>query len=350
MYVCFALLINILKFLYICGMEWLMRKRIPFHDELQELFKLEWFYKNLPPRYRPKRTLEDYASNVHLSARLVAELRDAFDDGEGEGERKKRKEEEKALRAKERARIRKQKRKLKKRMEKKNFKASSEDEIKLDEEEPDSPDEDEPTEEDLVKFGDDRIADDKDKFKRKNVALLRIPFDTKVDINVRTRFLYITIGAFVFLALFKFTTSTVYVVHENLTAYGTLSGQISLYSVGIIIFALFCDFKEMYFTYKNVIPARPEWVPYVTVDLTDDVKSLFIGSHQVLLSDITENEAFSKNWIISCAACYLAGCFPWCTFSLIIRDQYLNFGSMRIVTPTLASIFSIVRVSRVGQS
>jgi hypothetical protein len=83
MYICFALLINVIKFVLISAQEWLIRKRLPFHDELQELFKLEWFYKNLPPRFRPKRTLEEYAANVHLSARLVAELRDAFDDGEG---------------------------------------------------------------------------------------------------------------------------------------------------------------------------------------------------------------------------------------------------------------------------
>ena len=120
--------------------------------------------------------------------------------------------------------------------------------------------------------------------------------------------------------------------------YGRYNGKINVASGGILFFAMVCDFKEIYLTLKSIVPITKGLIPPVTLDTAFDVNALFVGNKKVSLEDVREAHTFESSFIILSLLAYLVGCFPWCMFSMIIRDQYLSFDSMRIVTPMLGVI------------
>lgn len=365
LYVMVIVLVNLLKFLYISTADFLIKGRMPFHSEWEDLTKMDRFMKYLPARYRPKKTLESFAGNVHLSARLGSELMDAFKDDEGSGEAKLSKEDQEAIKLAEMERLRKEKKRLKKRLKKKNFQGSSlaqvapgadeADEGKAadnrfnNDDDDDNNDDDEDLLDVLEKNGAGGGADggltdpDKgetelDKFKKSNVGLLRQPFDTRVDdrwIKFFRNYNLFVLGLF---TLVKIGTTSYYEVHQPLLVFGKLRGDLSLTSLAVFFFGFCCDLKEVYYALKNIVPCRPEWVPLITIDLQEDISALFIGEHVIALKDIGEIVTFPVSFVLLNALGFFLGCFPWCLFAIILRDQFLQFSSMRIVTPALAII------------
>lgn len=352
MFVCVAVFISVIKFLYVSVQEYIVRKRIPFADEYNELIQMKWFYQWLPPRFRPKRSLSDYSKDIHMSARLVEDLKNEFNDAEGQGESQVQKEERAKAKKKERERRLKEKKKLMARMKSKHYQATANDskiledaeEVEGDAEEEEGKEEGDDNHDndaEKTKFGIDQMATEMDKFKRQNVALLRIPFDTKSSLEWRQSFAAVSLLFFVVLALFKMATTQYYIVHEQTDPYGTGTQSLSITSAGMIIFAMYADLKEIYHNIKYVVPVRQQWIPYLTVDLTEEINALFVGHHAISLSDITENYTFPASFIRWCAFLFFLGGFPWCLFSLIIRDQFLKFTVMRVVTPTFGVIMML---------
>ena len=108
-----------------------------------------------------------------------------------------------------------------------------------------------------------------------------------------------------------------------------------------------CMYVCMHCVYRS-------WIPLVTIDLSDEVKSLFIGSHIIPIEDIKEYHTYSQRFIQLCFSGttyihtntykhihiyihtyigYVVGVFPWCLFAMLLREAYLDYASMRIVTP-----------------
>lgn len=343
MYVAIATLLAIFKAVYVAIQEWIMHKRYPLQDEFEDLVTMDRIMKFIPARYRPKKRLEDFVGNIHKSARLVAELKDAFKDDEGDGAIVKSKEEIKEERRKEKERLKKEKKKLMKRMKKRNFKDT--DAIKdlaKRQEELESSSESEEEKELVVPEGETKIATDTDKMKRQNMSMLRVPFDTKVDFQLRNYFSFTVLGIYVILFFIQLSTTSYYIVHQSYLAFGVLPGDISLTSLGINFFAFVLDGKEIYSCLKNVICARDEWVPFVTLDLSEEVNSMYIGRHIVQLAEVTETSTFSLDFISACLFSYGLGIFPFSIFSLILRNQFLQFHTMRFITP----FFGLVIISR----
>ena len=52
---------------------------------------------------------------------------------------------------------------------------------------------------------------------------------------------------------------------------------------------------------------RSEWVPLITLDLQEDISSLFIGPHVIKLSDISEFTSFPDWFAIFMAVGYILG-------------------------------------------
>ena len=98
---------------------------------------------------------------------------------------------------------------------------------------------------------------------------------------------------------------------------------------------------QLYHNWKYVVPMNDDWMPFLTMDLTQDGNAIFLGPHSIRLSDVKENNAFGKNFAIMCAVMYLLGSFPWCMFSLVIREMYLPFEVTRILAPTLCFVMGI---------
>lgn len=335
-----VLLANILKFVYVSVQNFFMYKRLPLQDEYEDITKIDRLMKLIPPRYRPKKSLESYASNIHMSARLAKELRDNFNDDEGEGERQERDEEKKAKVEKELKRIRKLKKKLAKRLKTEMDQSTVEEMQRLEAEEAEEAKNlTESKEKDMSKFGAlDKMADDMDKFKRQNVAMLRVAFDTKVSLQWRSNFFTITVGLFTLVFFVKLGFTTYCVLHEYLEPFGAYHEDIQINSLGMNFFAMVCDFKELYHTLKFVVPCRDEWVPYITLDLSQDINSLFVGPFIVKLPDVSEVALFPQSFAYACAAAYIVGCFPWCLALLVIRAQYLPYPIARIITPTFGAV------------
>jgi hypothetical protein len=352
---CFACLVNVLKFLYISGQDWYMKSRFPFQDEVLEIMSLgavERWIKQVPLQYRPKKIIPDeFTANIHKSARMEEALRKQVADVEGQGDMLHRKEVIERERKRAQKKIRKAQRKLETRKAQKNFRSSTveealqeglEEDSKVNELEEHAP---------VVEGGfsasegfsttfavADSLTTDLDRFQRQNHHLLRVPFEVEHSRQWRTTFAVTTLLVFAVLFLFELSYVKPYTIREPVKPYGTLHGEISLSSYGMIFFAAYCDLKEIFHVLKYVVPARDAWLPQVTLDLSDEVRSLIVANFIVPVSEIKEYGAFSENYILYCAAGYSLGVFPWCLFAMLLREAVLSYASMRVVTPLLGSI------------
>jgi hypothetical protein len=171
---------------------------------------------------------------------------------------------------------------------------------------------------------------------KKDTSLL-LAVDISDDPFFRLCFAVVVFGLFVLMFLYKSSTQADYTLEQQVLVYGRYNGKISITSGGILFFALCCDFKEIYLTLKSIIPVHKSLIPPVTLDTAFDVNSLFIGNKTVDLQDVREAHTFEKSFIVASIFGYFLGCFPWCMFSMIIRDQYLSFDVMRIVTPVIGA-------------
>ncbi len=374
LYVVICVFLNLFKWVYMCGCEYFLRGRFPFQDEWEDLTKIDKLWQYVPKRFRPKKNVATLVGDIHQSARLASELQDIFKDDEGEGELIKSEEDlEKEKRA-AKAAARKAQKKLKERMKNKNFRGSAlvaesggnleslkaKGEGHSDEDESSGSD-GEHKEQNIfdAPLGGEDIDDvpaggngdsikpsgtDKDElaeFKKTNVGMLRVPFDTKVSWPWVTGFRNLVVGTYIIFIFIKLGTTSYYVVHQPYVAFGQYPGNMSVTSLGLLIFAMVCDGKEIYHVIKKVAPCREEWVPLITVDLQEEVRALFIGPHTIELSQISEITAFPDSFSITVAVAYWVGCIPWCLLSVILRDQFLQFKAMRIVSPTLGAIMAV---------
>ena len=97
LYICIAVGIAIFKFVYISVMDYIMKGRIPFNDELEELNQVDKLMKLLPPHWRPKNSFRDMFNEIHANARIDKNKRKDLQDGpvqESEEEMNRRKQEE----------------------------------------------------------------------------------------------------------------------------------------------------------------------------------------------------------------------------------------------------------------
>jgi hypothetical protein len=342
-----AAFIALVKGIYVGVRDLCMKNRFPFQDEVEDLAKIDRFIKYVPARFRPRKNLEDYMANVHLSARLEADMRAQFADEEGTGEREKTVEEIKAEKAKAKAKERRIKetklKKMRKEREEKHIPEPSREELKLaaDLQRPDEIEDEEekqPTKKDEATFGPSKLATDKDKLKRKDMSKLRTPFDTKVDLEWRKYCTYppcVILGG---LVLAKVVTTNYFEIYQTTNPYGLYESSIVLTSFFVNLMAIICDGKEVYHCLKYVFAVRDAWVPMITVDTSEEIKSLFIGPHVIPLEDITEFNAFTPVFVKLVAAAHFVAMLPWCMILLILRDQYLPHDGMRYVTPGLGTI------------
>lgn len=366
-------LINVIRFLYMVGYDYLVRNRYPFHDELVELFGnsyVLYLLKFIPLDYRPRAIEKDeYLMKIHQSARLEAKLRKEFDDLEGAGEMLRRKEEVDVEKKKYDKKIKKQKRKLQQRIGKKNFKAST---IVVEEDEDYLRDLDthvlrnnnNETKDNKNKEGNtfstnlvnkynqddeevddeiDNLPDELEKMKRQELALLRVPIDLEVDHRLTRYFAVISILVFLILLILEFSFATKdYIIFQPVVPFGTFDGNIVVTSVFVTFIAAYCDLKELYHVLKQVIPCRQSVVPIVTIDLSEDVRSIIIDDTTVPIAYVKDINAFPVSFIISCLVGVSFGVFPICLFSTLLRQVALNYGVARYVIP-IFGLWMVIR-------
>jgi hypothetical protein len=372
LYVVVCVFLNLFKWVYLCVGEFLLRGKLPFQDEWEDLTKMDKVWQYLPKRYRPKKNIASMVGDIHMSARLAVELQDVFKDDEGEGELIKNQEDLEKERKAAKAQAKKAQKRLKERMKNKNFRGSAlvaesgENVDKLRKKangESDSDKDSDSDEEqkdgnmmDLMSMGGDGMDqagdgeadsvkpkgdDPMDEFKKTNVGMLRVPFDTKISWPWINFFRNFVLVVFALVCLIKLGTTSYYIVHQPYVAFGIYPGDLSVTSMGLFFFAICCDGKEIYHVIRQVIPCREEWVPQVTIDLQEEISSLFVGPHVIELKNISEITAFPDSFAAMCAFAHWVGCIPWCVISIILRDQFLEFEAMRVVSPTLGAVMAI---------
>jgi len=375
---CIVLLINLIRFFYLTVSTYLISSHLPFQEEIEEILELtcvHHLWKKIPLNYRNYILFNSIFSScvqfcfgflgstafhelvattrrIHESARLEQKFRHQFDDDEGEGKMLKRREEIEEEKKNYEKEVKKQKKKLQKRMKKKNFKHTQ---VAVEEKTEYIEDleanmltqignpEFSIANADIDKLGasadaETQLPDELDKLRRQNLALLRVPFDILYQETWCKGFAAASIGLFTIMFILQFSFSTYYIVYEDIVSFGTVSSQISIDSPTMILFAAFCDWKEIYHTIRYIIPFRKEWIPLVTVDLSDEMRSLIIGHTLIPLSNIREACGFHENFVYFCAAGYSVGVFPWCLFAMLLREAFLDYASMRFITPFLGVI------------
>jgi hypothetical protein len=331
-FICFALFFNILKFVYNSTQDWFVRGRVPFQEEYDFLLRNETIMKYIPAKYRPnkKKASEDSIAEIHRFARESLEARsEAMSSGISDVETHMLKVEEDRKRLQKL--IDKQSGKHKKKKRKSD--AQEKDEGR-DPAESDGMTSSEVDEETLARPA----------VPQRKIVGIRMPFEIEQDRFMRTAFAVGTVGMLVLLFFYKSGTQADYTIVENFDAYGVLKSNVTILSGGILMFALFCDAKEIYHTLKFVVPIFDSFVPLVTIDSSSEANALYINNYTISLSDILEAHVFSEDFIRYCIAGYAAGCFPWALFLLILRDFDLPYDVNRVVVPALGT-FLVLRAT-----
>jgi hypothetical protein len=389
--VCVALLVNLIKFIYVSITNYLLYHHYPFHDEFLLLLNLQFisrWLQLLPIEYRIHLTMlinqwtsqDDSSKNmtkqgnvtinetihqIHLSARFQEQVREDLKDLEGQGTMLKSQDEIEAERADYLKKINKQKKKLAKRMKKKNFKASTivieENKEWLDTLEQNVL----PTRDDnnnvlgmtrqrndlnegefqydanQMLVIDEQLPDDIEKLRRQNLAMLRIPFEFDSDDSFRFYFLVAVLLLYSAMFFIELSLSTSFSIYQPISVMGKYTTTLYMNGSLLTIFAGFNDFKEIYFVLKQTIPAINGFLPYVTIDLTDDNRALFIGHYRIPLANIDEITAFPRTFSYWNLLGIIVGVFPYSLFSLLLREALLEYETMRFVTPFIGSIMIV---------
>ena len=63
-FVCICAVVALIKGFYQSFQDLFMKRRFPFQDEVEDVAKMDRVMQLIPPRYRPKKSLDDYMSNV----------------------------------------------------------------------------------------------------------------------------------------------------------------------------------------------------------------------------------------------------------------------------------------------
>jgi hypothetical protein len=343
--------ISVLKFLYVSGKDILMRGRFPFHDEFDDLTRTDWIMKHIPARYRP-RTLRTNSSvaNIHHLARLGGEAKNNLSDVDGVGERIKMKaelEEEKETKRIER--MNRLKKKVERReqylkLSKNRFAVQAANELakEIETEADEAATEERSTEPRRSikgdQYGTGIMTTEVDKIKRSEMSMLRIAFDIKVS-HERYIFALLLIGVLVVLIIALISVTSFYVVKKTIQAFGLVDSTMSITSFGFNFFALVCDCKEIFWTLKYAVPVKDvSRLDMITVDRSDEVNALFVGPYTIPMQDIYSINNFTREWALVVVCAYFLGAFPWNILSLILRNVYLDFNSMRVVTPIFGGI------------
>jgi len=362
LFVCVTALVSLIKAAYVAVQEWLMRSRLPFQDELAQLHSLVFQsalftrlnHSVLPAKYRARSVhhVDDYSMSVHRAARMRDEFRSQLDDGEGQGERKRRQEEVDREDKREKRRLRKERKKLLERMKSKNYQGER---VELSQPEEQKQAESELEQEvevtarsrfealqDLEQLAHQvDLTSELDLIRRQTQALLRVPFDVLADRSLRVWFLAWSVGVLGLLLVWEWSLVKDHPIQQRLRPLGLYNDSVQLSAALIVLLAAACDAREVYIALRNVVPAMEAWLPLVTVDLSDQVRCLFVGSHIVPLEDIEEHHPFTRAFAQACLAGHMAGVFPWCLFSLLLREAYLDFASMRVVIPVLGTVMVV---------
>lgn len=341
-----AVALSIVKFLYVSVQGFLVNRRLPFQAEIEELLLLDFIRSRIPPRFRMKKELDDFVSNVHRAARLNSDHVAHLQDEAGEGAVRVRTAEETELtrvKAKE-----KRRRAIKKRIKelRREGLPTAEQEVML--EDLDALEEARDVREKrALDFASApppsdgkvlELATELDDLKRTNMSLLRLPFDTRVAHGWVYGFAALLIGILCVLLLYRVSSTAFYTLHASIRPFGLYSTELQITSFGLNFLALICDAKEIYHLIRYVVPLHTPWVPLITVDKSDDVNALYIGEHTIGLEDIVDSHVFPVSFTYLCAAaCIFAG-LPFNLILLVIREQDLEQAIMLYLVPIFGTI------------
>lgn len=349
LFICFAMLANIIKFIYNSCEDWFLRRRIPFQEEYDYIIRVDALMKYIPAEYRPNRRRDDSVAEIHQHAHdavKAAEEAANSDIIDMDSHLAKIKEEQRKLESIKRKQGRKSKKKKKKKKDDKPLELTLQNieegnALSIAEGVSLSAATLEEGSDTEIDQGDDEIEQSRIKAAiggPKKYTGLRIPFELENEPTFRLIFAVVVVGMLVIFFLYKASTQADYMVVEDVNAYGKMQSKINILSGGILLFALFMDGKEIYHTLKHVVPLYSAWIPFVTIDSSSEANALYVGPHTISLGEIYEAHAFNQSFAWGCLFAYFMGCFPWCLVLMIIRDQYLSFAVMRLMTPALGSI------------
>ncbi|KAG5187103.1 hypothetical protein JKP88DRAFT_260321 [Tribonema minus] len=110
---------------------------------------------------------------------------------------------------------------------------------------------------------------------------------------------------------------------------------------GVFLIATLLDGLAVYTLAREVVCLLPLWVPLIDVDLRPSAGWLQIGDRQIKLKHIKDQQLFGARYCRLIAAAHVAGAWPWCLASLVLKYNYLSYEIQRYTTPVLGAIILI---------
>lgn len=325
-------ILSLIKFSYVAIQDWFVRKRFPFNDEWDFMTKLDWLMQHIPVEWRPSKPLTTVVGDIHASARMMAaQAQELLDEEEHIDEEAILRAEAEA-REKKRRKKEKRKRKMKLGYSKELASIDSSDEEDGDEMKMQSGAE-----------GEGELTSDLDKLKRTNMAQLRLPFNTRINENYRHMMIAILVTVFAGMTFATWGLVPEYAIEQEMKAFDMdqLTFTFTLLSSTINFLAFVADFKEIFYVLKNIVPVRDDYVPQITLDLSQEGSALYIGRWTVRLKDVTEVNTFPFTFAYMLTLGLIVGAFPWATLMIIMRELYLPIATTRILIPILAGVILI---------
>jgi hypothetical protein len=339
--------VNLLKFLYVSGKDLLVRKRFPFEDEFDDITHIDWIMRHVPVRFHPKKLQRsNFVANIHHLARLGSEAKKNLSDLDGVGERIKQQaelaEEKEAKRVERMERLKKKIEKREQYLKMKTNRYAKQAAAELQKEidtDVDEVEEAKQVEVDHTKFGTGIMTTDVDKIKRSEMSMLRVAFDLKFS-NERYIFAGALLGSFVILIIALISVTKYYVVSKTLSPFNAYTSELTVTSFGFNFLAIVCDWKEIFWTLKFAVPVLREKsrLDMITIDRSDETNSLFVGPYTIPMEEILSVNPFTRAFALAVGVAYFLGAFPWNVLSLILRNAYLEYQSMLVVTPIFGAI------------
>ena len=260
----------------------------------------------------------------------------------GIGELKKRKEEIQRLKNIEKLRIKKEKLKLIERMKHRHFKASSIEIPDLSDSDNDNDDNIIETKLELINDISKNVTNDTELTNLKNIGNTKIPFNNLINWNFIYIFHILIIILFLILLFYNIIIINYYNITEIIISYNIIKSNITITSIGILVFCMYNDIKEIYYTMKYIIPIRMKWIPFITIDISDEINALFINNYKIKLENIKEINSFSIEFIYLCIIGIFLGNIPYNLLILLLRNNnYMNFTIQRIISPIFGTIIII---------
>lgn len=184
-----------------------------------------------------------------------------------------------------------------------------------------------------ILFKTEDLIDEKEKIKRQNLSLLRTPFNFLYDSNLCKTFgislliIFFSLFGYLYFGLYPQFKFVQYLPHSFLNEFYDKNIYFKMDSRLFLFICVFLnDFYAIYIVITENVPLFSSFLPSLTIDLSEDMRTFLIGKTSFPLGDINEIQVLTSKKLKFFLFLYFFQCLPWCTILLILRETIYNYS------------------------